>query len=398
MGENPALNMRKNTIPTVGVRRSALIILLLFVLGTAASGATFTVTKTADTNDGVCDLDCSLREAVIAADTGDGDQTIDFDPVVFATSNVITLMLGHIPISRVQFPIRSITVNGPGRNLLTISGNGQSRVFFADANLRTLTIKSLAIADGAATVGGGIYAQGSILLSDVVIKGNRVVGGEEILGTVAGVGGGVLASDLTIVNSLVENNVASGLAERNASGIGGGIAVSASATIVNCVFRNNRAIGATAPPPLPGHIARPGGFAYGGAFFSFFSSKIINSTFTENSATGGDGMSVVDPGAFGGPGGTAQGGAVWSSGAAMLNLRCGIWRATRLSRIRRARTIRLRSTTSARGSQSNRPRGRAIRESGSQSIFPSLSTNRFRALKPLTLSSKALVAAFPPRR
>ena len=41
---------------------------LLLVMMTAfianAQAATFTVTKTADTNDSVCDKDCSLREAI----------------------------------------------------------------------------------------------------------------------------------------------------------------------------------------------------------------------------------------------------------------------------------------------------------------------------------------------
>lgn len=40
--------------------------------------ATFTVTKTADTNDGTCDADCSLREAITAANYGSGN-TIEFN-------------------------------------------------------------------------------------------------------------------------------------------------------------------------------------------------------------------------------------------------------------------------------------------------------------------------------
>ena len=38
----------------------------------AAQAATFTVTKTDDTADGSCDSDCSLREAVIAANANAG--------------------------------------------------------------------------------------------------------------------------------------------------------------------------------------------------------------------------------------------------------------------------------------------------------------------------------------
>ena len=41
----------------------------------AAQAATLTVTKIADTNDNVCDTDCSLREAIFAAASGD---TIEF--------------------------------------------------------------------------------------------------------------------------------------------------------------------------------------------------------------------------------------------------------------------------------------------------------------------------------
>jgi CSLREA domain-containing protein len=41
-----------------------------------AYGAAFTVTKTADTNDGSCDADCSLREAIVAANAAAGDDEI----------------------------------------------------------------------------------------------------------------------------------------------------------------------------------------------------------------------------------------------------------------------------------------------------------------------------------
>ena len=39
--------------------------------GGVAHGATFTVTKTEDTSDAVCDADCSLREAIAVAGSGD---------------------------------------------------------------------------------------------------------------------------------------------------------------------------------------------------------------------------------------------------------------------------------------------------------------------------------------
>src|SRR3990172_5555255 len=47
--------------------------------GGEAGGTTFVVTKTADTADGVCDGDCSLREAIIAANAAAGVDTVAFN-------------------------------------------------------------------------------------------------------------------------------------------------------------------------------------------------------------------------------------------------------------------------------------------------------------------------------
>ena len=48
----------------------------LLLAPNAAYAATFTVTKTADTADGTCDADCSLREAISAANAFAGTDTI----------------------------------------------------------------------------------------------------------------------------------------------------------------------------------------------------------------------------------------------------------------------------------------------------------------------------------
>src|SRR4051812_44538631 len=55
---------------------SAVAVFALQLVVTSASAATFTVTKEADTADGACDADCSLREAVIAANAAAGADTI----------------------------------------------------------------------------------------------------------------------------------------------------------------------------------------------------------------------------------------------------------------------------------------------------------------------------------
>lgn len=67
-------NLLLSTLPVF------LLTVLFFIVSVSGiSAATFTVTKTADTNDGTCDADCSLREAVVAANTNAGHDTIEFN-------------------------------------------------------------------------------------------------------------------------------------------------------------------------------------------------------------------------------------------------------------------------------------------------------------------------------
>ena len=61
--------------------------LLIFISGMSKTllAVTFTVTKIADTNDNVCDTDCSLREAISVANTTATDDEINFDAGVFGS-------------------------------------------------------------------------------------------------------------------------------------------------------------------------------------------------------------------------------------------------------------------------------------------------------------------------
>ncbi len=72
-------------VAVLSLQTSAFVLPSLVVLGQGAAApsvappvplALFTVTKTADTNDGVCDADCSLREAISAANAAGGAHTI----------------------------------------------------------------------------------------------------------------------------------------------------------------------------------------------------------------------------------------------------------------------------------------------------------------------------------
>jgi CSLREA domain-containing protein len=69
----------------------------IFLLGTTAitaEAATFTVNSMADPGDGVCDASCTLRDAIVAANTSPGQDTIDFSGIVLPTDTVpVTITL-----------------------------------------------------------------------------------------------------------------------------------------------------------------------------------------------------------------------------------------------------------------------------------------------------------------
>jgi CSLREA domain-containing protein len=68
------------------------------------------VTKTANSLDGACDGDCSLREAIAAANAQAGDDVIEFDATVFAGTQTITLGGTELLIESNG----GLTINGTG--------------------------------------------------------------------------------------------------------------------------------------------------------------------------------------------------------------------------------------------------------------------------------------------
>ena len=94
--------------------------LVLLLYAPAASAATYVVTKYADSNDGVCDADCSLREAIAAANATAANDTIGFDTNIFNVARTIVLASGEIVIANNG----TLTITGPGAasdGLLTLS-------------------------------------------------------------------------------------------------------------------------------------------------------------------------------------------------------------------------------------------------------------------------------------
>src|ERR1043166_4752734 len=111
------------------VRVLFLIALLCAAVGNVqpVHAATITVTNVNDSGPG------SLRQALATASTN--------DTINFSVTGTITLTTGQLVVSR------SVTISGPGADLLAVNGNASSRVFYVSSGL-TATISGLTITNG----------------------------------------------------------------------------------------------------------------------------------------------------------------------------------------------------------------------------------------------------------
>ena len=131
--------------------------LLLLLIGTVqpAFATNFVVSKTADTNDGACNADCSLREAITAANAAGSD-----DPITFANGANGTITLSSALPALANNGTLTIIGNGPTNTI--VSGNNAVRVFYVNGDA-TVTISGMTIANGKGNFGGGIYRDGGAL-------------------------------------------------------------------------------------------------------------------------------------------------------------------------------------------------------------------------------------------
>ena len=191
--------------------------------------ATFTVTKTADTNDGTCDADCALREAIIAANAAAGA-----DVILLPAGTYILAIPGTGEGAAATGDLNindDLTINGAGSSTTIIDGGGLDRVFeLSDPVPFSVTIQGVTIQNGFAPgSGGGIVLSGEVNLSldRVVIRDNT-----------GSRGGGIRNfSTLSVANSTFSDNEATG------SGVdGGAISNSGTLTVESSTFENNDAL------------------------------------------------------------------------------------------------------------------------------------------------------------
>jgi CSLREA domain-containing protein len=130
------------------------IFIFLFISG--ASAATFTVTKTADTADGVCNADCSLREAMLKANEDTAADTINFN---IPGGGVKTILLtSTLPAVKTTLTINGATQPGYlGKPLIELKGVGEVRYGIGLGNVYDASITVIALAIN--SFGSGIEAE-----------------------------------------------------------------------------------------------------------------------------------------------------------------------------------------------------------------------------------------------
>lgn len=181
--------------------------------------ATLAVTKLADTNDGVCDSDCSLREAIAAATPG---QEVVFATPFFDAPRTIFLN-AELVVDR------NLAISGPGAHRLTVSATNRSRVFRVTG--ARVSLAGMRIADGVGNDAGCVSAQGSdLVLHRVEVSNCRALGASSF-----GAGGVYQAGSgsLLLSESSVTGNQGLGLSSA------GGVAVDGTSRILRSTISGN---------------------------------------------------------------------------------------------------------------------------------------------------------------
>ena len=303
--------------------------------------STLTVTNTLD--DGSTG---SLRWAVGQANAHAGGDTITFDTTVFRTPQTITLAQGELPITK------SLTIQGPGADRLTISGGGfsapdyGSRVFEIDGAATAVTLSGLSITGGTGLhysyhiaggigwggggqtggsgfasdgQGGAIWNGGVLNVTGCTLSNNSVDANPTyLINPTFGFSGGAIynAGTLTVSNSTLSKNAAGDAywSSGGSWGSGGAIFNAGTLTVNNSSLSDNAAYGSSSNGVS---FSNPG---VGGAIDNFGSLSVSGGTLSDNSAYFGGAVfsGYKTSAALTGvtlSGNTAyEGGAIWNDG------------------------------------------------------------------------------------
>ncbi|MFP4441231.1 MAG: choice-of-anchor Q domain-containing protein [Chloroflexaceae bacterium] len=238
----------------------------------AAPGDTYTVTTTDDTlaypacTGSSPSISCTTLRAAIAAANKSGGGTIDLTGL----SGTITLVDDMETIGP------SMSIRGPGPDVLTIDGDNSHRQFtvgVSDFPAAEVTISGLELINGESFSGGAIYVDFAVLMLDDMVITNGFSDSD---------GGGIyVASDgiLQISRSTLDRNSAG-------EGNGGGIYTAGRTSVTETTISNNSAFEGG------GIYARAGSYTDEDQVEAPGTLNMTNSTVSGNDATDGAGGGI----------------------------------------------------------------------------------------------------------
>lgn len=294
-------------------------------------GPVFIVTTLDDHDDGVASaLDCTLREAIKAANSTPGPDTILFQAGLSGDLQ-IKAALGLLTVQG-----SPLSIIGPGARRLIIRGGAQTRVFTFEGGPHFVSGLMMANGQmypsgesGESIQGGGVLCRGGTLtMVDCALSANQCQGAQNntVTGGAGGngEGGGIANTNggtLTLLRCTVSDNTAQGgrgafnngnaAGGRGGDGLGSGIYNGAGCTLTmsNCTISNNVCNGG--PGRQPGGN---GGNALS-AIYNLGNMSVTSCTVSYNGADGGTPGSGQSPAGNGVPGRSIAG---MSAGAVSL--------------------------------------------------------------------------------
>jgi CSLREA domain-containing protein len=253
------LNIKKltNTDGRIGshfVLAFAVMAMLTFTAFSANTyAATFVVTKTADTADGTCDADCSLREAITAANAAAGADVITVPAgtytLTIAGTNENANADGDLDI------VSAVTINGAGSGTTIIQANAapdtaNERVMHCLTAATAVFINDVTIRHGVYRFAGGDFGGAGVRIETNTsnVTFNRVL----VTANHSETRGGGLqvatnGANMTVNDSVISNN-RSGSDVASSQSRGGGIDIllggsgGSTVNINNTTLTNNESI------------------------------------------------------------------------------------------------------------------------------------------------------------
>lgn len=160
-----------------------LFLVLIASLGCpAVLAADIQVSKTEDSNDGVCNADCSLREAIQQANATVGEDRIQLPAGIYRLT--LTPLREGLEIVEedanlngdLDVMYNDLQIVGAGQGSAIIDAEGHSRLFDVHAATR-LQLEQMTLRNGRTSgFGGAIRNRGSLQLNQVALESNQMLG------------------------------------------------------------------------------------------------------------------------------------------------------------------------------------------------------------------------------